>query len=123
MERTYAQALFELSQKPGADPHVLVEQLVAHLKETGRMKLLPRIARELKRLDSRAQSFGVHLEVASEAEVASAEAEARALGIEARATVNPSLVTGWRARLGSRIIDRSGKRALLELYRQILRSA
>ena len=120
MEREYAGALFNLLQKPDAKAEELVRQLVAHLKETGRQKLLPRILIELQRLDARSKSFGEQLEVASEGERARAEQEASALGITARATVNTDLVTGWRARSGSRVVDRSGKRALLDLYRQIV---
>ncbi len=74
---------------------------MAHLRETGREKLLPRILRELKRIDARAQSFGELLEVASAAEKASAEKEAHALGITAHAQVNHGLISGWRARSGA----------------------
>jgi F0F1-type ATP synthase delta subunit len=119
MEKTYAKALFELSSKPGADSKKLVETLIAHLRETGRLKLLPRILRELKRLDARASTLSETLEVASESEKASATKEAKELGITAHATVNSDLVSGWRAQTGSRIIDRSGKRALLDLYKRI----
>jgi F0F1-type ATP synthase delta subunit len=123
MEKEYAQALFELAQKPGASADALVKQLVKHLKETGREKLLPRILREFKRIDARSESFGELLEVASEQEVAAAQKEAKELGITATAQVNPDLVTGWRARKASRLIDRSGKRALVDLYRQIATNA
>lgn len=123
MEKEYAHALFELAQKPGTQADELVQKLVAHLKETGREKLLPRILRELKRIEARAESFGELLEVASENEVKQAEREAQALGITAKAQVNGTLVSGWRARAGSRVIDRSGKRALLDLYREILAHA
>lgn len=120
MEKEYAQALFDLSQKPGADASELVKQLAVHLKKTGRLKLLPRIGRELGRIEARAKTFGELLEVASESEKAQAEREAKELGVNAKAQVNESLVSGWRARVGSRVIDRSGKRALLDLYRQII---
>lgn len=123
MEREYAQAVFDLSRAPGAKAAALAERLVKHLEATGRQKLLPRILRELKRIDAQAQSFGEVLEAASEREKAAAEKEAGALGITAKAQVNEELVSGWRARSGSRVIDRSGKRALLDLYRQILANA
>jgi F0F1-type ATP synthase delta subunit len=119
MEKEYAQALFDLSQKPEASADDLVKKLVAHLKESGREKLLPRIARELNRLDARTQSFGEQLEVASPHEKESAQSEAQAFGITAEAEVNDTLISGWRARSGSRVIDRSGKRALLDLYQAI----
>ena len=123
MEKDYAQALFTLAQKPGAKADELVKRLVAHLQETGREKLLQRILREFKRIDARAESFGESLEVASAKEKPGAVKEAGAFGITADAHINPELVTGWRARKGSRVIDRSGKRALLDLYRQILTHA
>lgn len=123
MEKQYAQALFDLAQKPGASADELVKKLVAHLKATGREKLLPRIGRELHRIEMRAESFGESLEVATAHEKAAAEKEAKELGITAKAEVNETLVSGWRGRIGSRIIDRSGKRALLDLYRQIATNA
>lgn len=119
MEKTYARAVFNLSQKPEASADEIVKTLVAHLKEVGREKLLPRILRELKRLDERSSSLGEILEVASEQEKALAMKEAQELGITAPAVINDVLVSGWRARTGSRVIDRSGKRALLDLYRTI----
>lgn len=123
MEKQYAQALFDLAQKPGASASDLVKKMVAHLKETGREKLLPRILREYQRIEARAQTFGQELEVADEQEATQAAKEAQALGITAEPSVNPDLITGWRARSGSRLIDRSGKRALIDLYRQIARNA
>lgn len=122
MERAYAQALFDLSQKPGANATALVERLVMQLKTTGREKLLPRIGRELRRISARADSFGEQLEVADRSELKKAEQEAKDLGITAHAQINETLITGWRARTGSRVIDRSGKRALIELYQQITRA-
>jgi len=123
MEKEYAQALFSLAQKPNASADDLVNKLRKNLQDTGREKLLPRILRELKRIEARAESFGEALEVASDAERASAQKEARQLGIAADAQVNPELISGWRARSGSRVIDRSGKRALVELYRRIVTHA
>jgi len=119
MEKTYAKALYDLASKPGADAGTLVESFISHLKAEGRLKLLPRVLRELKRLNARNESLGDLLEVASEKEAAHAHAEAKALGIDAKPVVNETLVSGWRARTGSRVIDRSGKRALLDLYRSI----
>ena len=119
MEKTYAKALYDLAQQPGADAVKLVETFIAHLKAEGRLKLLPRVLRELKRLEARHASLGDLLEVTSEKEAAAALSEAKSLGISAEPVVNETLVTGWRARSGSRIIDRSGKRALLDLYRSI----
>lgn len=119
MEKTYAKALYDLASREGADESALVSSLVKNLTETGRLKLLPRILRELKRIDARASTLTETLEVASESEKASAKKEANELGITAEPTINSHLVSGWRAQKGSRVIDHSGKRALLDLYKRI----
>jgi F0F1-type ATP synthase delta subunit len=123
MEKEYAQALFNLSKVPDASADELVKKLVAHLEETGRSKLLPHILREFRRIEAREASFGELLEVASESEKEAAVAEARSQGITAEATITPDLVSGWRARKGSRLLDNSGKRALIDLYRKIASNA
>ena len=119
MEKQYAHALSrQIAQ--GADESALVGGLVAHLKRDGRMKLLPGIVRELKALQARTDKLAPSVEVASEADSADALAKARVLGIEASsATVNPSLIKGWRARTGSTLVDRSAKQALVDLYQRI----
>lgn len=119
MEKQYAQAIFNLSQREGAHAAEIVRALRAHLKEVGREKLLPRILRELKRIEARTQSLVETFEVASEHEKKHAQIEAKELGVTTDPVINHTLVTGWRSRTGSRVIDRSGKRALLELYRRI----
>ncbi len=119
MEKEYAQALAE-SITQGADEKVLADGLIKHLKAEGRSKLLPGILRELKRLDERAQKLAPSVEVASESESKEALREAAEAGITApHATVNPSLIRGWRARAGGTLIDRSAKRALVDLYQRI----
>ncbi|HEY0979631.1 MAG TPA: F0F1 ATP synthase subunit delta [Candidatus Paceibacterota bacterium] len=119
MEKEYAQALMR-QVASGADERTLVEGLVAHLKREGRMKLLPGILRELKALDARRAKLAPSVEVASDWEAAHAIAAARTMGIEApAATVNPSLIKGWRARTGGTLVDRSAKQALVDLYQRI----
>ncbi|MDB5237336.1 MAG: hypothetical protein JWL88_438 [Parcubacteria group bacterium] len=120
MEKNYAQALKSLLSREGANEKDVMDQLFAHLKATGRMKLLPGIARELQKAQMLARSTDALVEVAHAGESAGALAEAAKLGITAEhAHVNPSLIRGWRARQGSTLIDRSGKRALIDLYRRI----
>lgn len=120
MEKTYAQALQRLLAREGAKEKHVLDQLFAHLKATGRMKLLPGIARELQKEQMYAKSDEAHVEVAHKDESHAALAAAAKLGIiAAHADVNPSLIRGWRARQGSTLIDRSGKRALVDLYRRI----
>lgn len=119
MEKEYAQALSE-SIKRGSDDAKLVDGLMKHLKEEGRMKLLPGILRELKRLQARDAKLAPSVEVASEAEGGAALAAASSAGITApRVSVNPSLIRGWRARSGSTLVDRSAKKALVDLYQKI----
>ncbi|MES2931113.1 MAG: F0F1 ATP synthase subunit delta [Patescibacteria group bacterium] len=119
MEREYAQALQE-SLGRGTDEAKLVDGLMKHLKEEGRMKLLPGILRELKRLQTENGKLLPSLEIASEADRASAVAGAKEAGITASdVTVNPSLIRGWRARSGSVLVDRSAKQALVDLYQKI----
>lgn len=120
MEKTYAQALHSLLAKEGAKEKEIFDQFIAHLKAKGRMKLLPGIKRELEKAAMQNRSSEAQVEVAHAGESAGALAEAAKLGITAaHAHVNPSLIRGWRARQGSTLIDRSGKRALVDLYRRI----
>ena len=119
MEKAYAQALVNVLQK-GTNEDEAISSLMAHLKEAGRLKLLPAILRELRTLNARTQVLDAAVEVATEAESASALSAAASEGISARkATINPLLIRGWRAREGGRLIDRSGKRALIDIYRRI----
>ncbi len=119
MEREYAQALSEMLQK-GTSESQIVDGLVKHLTEEGRMKLLPGILRELKGLQAANEKRAARVEVASEAEAASALEEARTQGIiVAEATINPSLIRGWRAQENGVLVDRSAKKALVDLYQKI----
>ena len=118
MEKQYAKALHALGTT--TDAKKLVSELMAHLKTSGRTKLLPGILRELKTLEARSLKTAPTLEVASKDEVASALAEAKKEGIEVTsAHVNHALIQGWRARSGSTLIDKSAKRGLIDLYRKV----
>jgi ATP synthase delta (OSCP) subunit. len=118
MERAYAQALQKLLAQEGANEAQIVELLMTRLKAQGRLKLLPKINQELRQLLAREQKPLV--EVAHQDESEAALAHAARAGVHAsHATVNPSLIQGWRARHGSMLIDHSGKRALIDLYRRI----
>lgn len=120
MEKTYAQAL-QRSLANGADEKKLVDGLIAHLTREGRMKLLPLILRELKNMQQAELKTAPHLEVASEGVRATALKEAQQEGIETdQVTVNPDLISGWRAVSAGKLVDRSGKQALVELYRNIV---
>ena len=96
-----------------------VHKLIAHLKSTGRMKMLPAVMTELTKLALRRKLLSPSLEVASEKERSIALKEAKEAGIEAaEAVVNPSLVSGWRGFSGGKLVDRTGKRALIDIYQK-----
>lgn len=74
------------------------DTLIAHLKRTGRLKLLPRVLRELQQLEAREHQRAPKKETTKE---------------------NPSLISGWRSLEGGQLTDYSGKGALIEIYRGI----
>jgi F0F1-type ATP synthase delta subunit len=120
MEEFYAQALYNLSQQPGADAKTLVKELQGNLKAQGRTKLLPRILKAFTRLDEKNRTLAASVEVAHAKEAKHALAEAAKYGIVAHeAITNHDLISGWRASGNGKIIDQSGKRALIDLYRSI----
>lgn len=120
MDKIYAKAIDDLAQREGTDPKKLVSDLIAHLKKSGRTKLLPGILRELNIIEVRRAKLAPSVEVASEAEAADALTEAKAAGISAtKAHVNHALIKGWRARSGGTLIDRSAKRGLIDIYRNV----
>lgn len=119
MEKEYAQALTRAARE-GSDQQKLADGLIAHLKSVGRIKLLPRILRELHIAQARAKTLAPSIEVASTEGKAEAIAAARTFGIETdRVHVNHDLIRGWRARSGSVLVDRSAKDALIRIYQNI----
>ena len=109
------EATAELGDKAASD--AAITKLILHLKSAGRMKMLPAIARELRKVAARRHALRPYVEVAHQKEEAAALRAAAELGIVARhATVNHALIHGWRAREGGRLIDRSAKRSLLHIY-------
>lgn len=121
MQKLYATSILRLIDK-GMGEKEVVDNLLEHLKRSGRTKLLPGILRELKTLAAREKVTAPTLEVARKEDEAQAKAAAKAEGIEAEEViVNPSLLQGWRARAGSKLVDRSGKRALIDLYARIVK--
>jgi len=120
MEATYAQALLNVISS-GVSEADAVKNLVRHLSEVGRTKLLPGITRELRRLQARHVKLAPSIEVASEAEKASAIEEATRMGITgAHAKVNHSLIKGWRALSKGTLVDRSAKRMLTDIYQNVV---
>lgn len=108
----------ELEDKAASD--AAVTKLIRHLKSSGRMKMLPAIARELHKVAARRHALRPQVEVAHQKEEDSALRAAAELGIIApRASVNHSLIHGWRARAAGKLIDRSAKRTLLHIYQKV----
>ena len=97
-----------------------VNKLIAHLKMAGRIKMLPQIARELRAVYARKLALAAVVEVAKEKHAAQALREAAKAGIHAKkAKVNHALIHGWRAQANGLLVDRSAKRALLDIYRSV----
>ena len=116
----YTRLLEATAELEDAQAAEAIHKLILHLKSAGRIKMLPQIARELQKVAARRYALQPKVEVAHEKEAAAALRAAAACGIVVRrAVVNPTLIRGWRARKGSELIDRSGKRALVALYRKI----
>lgn len=112
------EATAEIEDKAESD--AAITKLIAHLKSMGRMKMLPEIVRELQKVAARRHFYRASVEVAHQKESADALHAAAREGMVARhATVNPSLIHGWRAQKGGVLIDRSAKRALLHIYQNI----
>ncbi|MEK7086317.1 MAG: F0F1 ATP synthase subunit delta [Patescibacteria group bacterium] len=112
------ESVVETGDKATAD--LAVTKLIVHLKSTGRMNMLSKIAGELRRVAARRQALAPHVEVAHEKESERALIAAAALGITAKhATVNTSLIHGWRAQGGGKLIDHSAKRALVQIYQKV----
>lgn len=113
------EAAAELGDKKAEE--AAVKKLVAHLVASGRVKMLSQIATELKKIAARRAKLAPTLEVASEKEVHAAHKAAEAVGIPvSKAHVNHSLIKGWRAKDANRLVDHSGKRALLDIYKKVI---
>jgi|CXWL01.1.fsa_nt_gi F0F1-type ATP synthase delta subunit len=112
------EATAELEDKVASD--AAVTKLILHLKSAGRMKMLPQIARELRKVATRRHALRPRVEVAHEKEATRALHAATAVGITAKhVSVNSDLIYGWRATSGDKLVDHSAKRALLHIYQQV----
>lgn len=97
-----------------------LEKLILHLKSHGRVKLLPEMARELKRITARRAALAPVVEVAHQHDAHEAVLLAEKAGIQTKHTkVNHELLGGWRARAEGKLIDHSGKGALVAIYQQV----
>ncbi|HUY62857.1 MAG TPA: F0F1 ATP synthase subunit delta [Candidatus Paceibacterota bacterium] len=112
------EAIAEYGDDAGAER--VVRKLIAYLESTGRTKMLPQILRRLRALAARRAALAPTVEVAHEREAREALRAAAAEGIEeGKAVVNPALISGWRAKSGGRLVDRSGKEALVRIYQKV----
>jgi len=122
LAKKYSSVLARASDAKNIDNQEVVEKLVVHLKEIGRLKLLPYIVRSLKEMQFRKLVNSPVVEVSCEEETPKALSGASSAGVHAEvAVINKSLVRGWRVRTSSTLVDHSAKRALIELYRNIIR--
>ena len=121
MENAYAQALWTMIEKgtPQADA---VRALHTFLKKSGRVALLPRVARAFARIAAQhASRDAVVLSVADKSHEHSALKAASVIdssASEARIVVDPTLIGGWRLDARETVVDASYKKHLLELYRR-----
>ena len=117
MPETYAQALVSLVQCGDVTVEEGVKNLSDSLRKTGKLKLLPAILTALRKYEYRTERSGSVIEVALQADAGVAKTEAGLAGITTeRVIVNPSLIRGWRARGAGKLIDKSGKRFLVEVF-------
>ena len=76
------EATAELEDKEASD--AAITKLILHLKSAGRMKMLPSIARELKKVAARRHALRPFVEVAHQKEEATARSAPPEAGIIAR---------------------------------------
>ena len=74
------------------------DSFIAHLKRTGRMKLLPAVLRELTVAEKRAEKLAPRKETAQG---------------------HHALIKGWREIKDGRLVDNTAKGALIEIYRSV----
>ena len=112
------EATAEIEDKTVSD--AAVTKLIRHLKSAGRMKMLPQIARELRKVAARRHALTPRVEVAHKKDAEHALRAAAHAGIVTKhVSVNPGLISGWRAKSKDILIDHSAKRALLHIYQKV----
>ncbi len=122
LSRKYALELAQVSDCADVGEEKLVENLIKDLRSRGRMKLLPSIVRELKKIRMQERKNEPCVEIAREEDREKVCAGVNELGVSTYSVmVNPTLVRGWRVRAQGRLIDNTTKQALIELYRVIIR--
>lgn len=125
--KEYAQALFDLGIKKGANPEGLVEQLLLLMRSRGHLRLLPSVLSDYERIaKDRSQRDGISVKIADEEDQGAALDKARALaesyGVEAsniNVSTDDTLIKGYSLDGPSFRYDKSARRNLIEMYRSI----
>jgi F0F1-type ATP synthase delta subunit len=128
--REYAEALYAATYGKDDDTQErMVARMLTLLAESGHTRLLPRIMRELVRVTrERGEDVEVMVRVARSADSeryrARIDADLDTLGaaaVASRATVvDGTAVGGYEVRVRGRRIDRTHKRALMDLYSTLI---
>ncbi len=126
MEKSYAQALFQLIEG-GMKPHDALAQLRETLERHGRSALLPKIGKAFQRLAEKALAGKeVRLIVADEKDAKLAVKEAaEALELsdgDMRVCTDTSLIGGWRIETKELLMDASYKQYLLSVFNAATRA-
>ena len=119
---TYAQALIEL-EKSGAGKDAATRFALA-VKRRGHARLLPQILAKYERAKAGETARGVQVRVASKSvqlPPLPVEGEGWGEGGVPTPVVDPTLVSGFSVQGRDFRIDKSGRRALLELYGKMVR--
>lgn len=118
MVEAYAQALYTLAAQ-GMDPKEAAKRMRALLARDGREKLFPRIGSALVRIAKERAGRTAELTVAKIDDTT----EARKIsGAPAEVTVriDPTIIGGWRLRIGSTLTNVSYKKHLQDIYHHSL---
>ena len=125
----YARALaLALDHTDPVQAEGVLTRFVALVQARGHKRLLPKIVTAFERdMDARKRMNETNVTVADAGVIKAGADEiaehARAIGVPPEAllfVVDDTLITGYRMRTRDAIIDASGKRALLELYRTMV---
>ena len=124
LAETYARALHEAENAPGAETHsVLFRHFVSALKRRGHEKLLPRIGKEYVKILAREGKNAVRVRVAHKKDAAEARKYAASAAepgtVIGEAVVDESLVSGYSISGPNFRYDASGRSALLQLYKKL----
>lgn len=103
---------------------VFAEKVLAFMKHRGHLSLVPEIARIIERTPLRGGSVLTLADSASEKTLSSEIQEAlrvlKAENLKQTVVVDPRAVGGFSLRVGSTIVDKTFRRALVSLYQQTI---